>query len=59
MKNCHRLLITLFLSLAGCAEHPASKDETHACMEYRSMLTAPISPAAAQALREKCEQSRQ
>ncbi|HDU3683144.1 hypothetical protein [Klebsiella aerogenes] len=55
------LVITFTLSLAGCATHQNSDHgmkETKECMQYRSMMTAPLPPAAIDNLKEKCEQSR-
>ncbi|HDS7716153.1 TPA: hypothetical protein QH565_003516 [Klebsiella aerogenes] len=55
------LVITFALSLAGCATHQNSEHgmkETKECMQYRSMMTAPLPPEAMDNLKEKCEQSR-
>lgn len=55
------LVITITLSLAGCATHPDSDremKETKECMQYRTMMTAPMPLAAIDNLKEKCEQSR-
>ncbi|MBS0847400.1 hypothetical protein [Citrobacter sp. JGM124] len=59
MKYLPPLIITLSLMVAGCAASHAPIPETRACMKYRTMMTAPLSPDAAAALRQQCEQSRQ
>jgi len=60
MKLFHSLIIaTALSSLISCAEKPLPQTETRECIEYRNMMTAPMSPAAAEELRKKCEWSRQ
>ena len=46
--------------LAGCTcnSHKPQHHETAACMNYRSMMTAPMPPDAMQRLQEKCAASR-
>lgn len=49
-------------SVAACATKPESRplasEETPECMNYRSMMTAPMEPAAMKRLQEACERSR-
>ena len=55
-------VIAALALLVGCsATQPdtAPVHDTHACMSYRSMMTAPMAPDAMQRLRLACEQSRQ
>lgn len=50
-------LTAVFLS--GCASNtPPQPHETAACMNYRSMMTAPMPPDAMRRLQEKCAASR-
>ncbi|KGB23403.1 hypothetical protein ApDm4_2037 [Acetobacter pomorum] len=44
--------------LAGCAQQPHHRSgDTSACMNYRSMMTAPMPPEAMQRLQKQCEDS--
>lgn len=55
------LIITTTLSVTSCTTHSESghqMKETNECMQYRSMMTAPMPPTAIDNLKEKCEQSR-
>ncbi|MFP3517036.1 hypothetical protein SB766_12660 [Pseudomonas sp. SIMBA_077] len=48
--------------LVGCSTTEPDKapfHDTQACMNYRSMMTAPMAPDAMQRLKLACEQSRQ
>lgn len=53
-------VIAILVILAGCSmsEPPKAQAETSECMNYRSMMTAPIAPDAMKRLRVECEQSR-
>ncbi|KXV57151.1 hypothetical protein AD947_09440 [Acetobacter tropicalis] len=52
------IMVILTTMLAGCAQqlHHRSGD-TPACMNYRSMMTAPMPPEAMQRLQKQCEDS--
>lgn len=52
-------IIFAALTATGCTNHHHNNDDTPECMKYRAMMTAPISPAAADDLKKRCEQSRQ
>lgn len=51
-------LTAVFLAGCTCNSHKPPKHETAACMNYRSMMTAPMPPDAMQRLQEKCAASR-
>ncbi|KML66082.1 hypothetical protein [Pectobacterium peruviense] len=65
MKNyqatTHQLLIasvTLLVVACSSGTKKSPTDETPECMNYRSMMTAPLPPAAMMNLKNQCEQSR-
>ncbi|GFE98160.1 hypothetical protein DmGdi_32330 [Gluconobacter sp. Gdi] len=51
-------LTAVFLAGCACNSHEPQPHETAACMNYRTMMTAPMPPDAMQWLQEKCEASR-
>lgn len=58
MKYLYPLPLMIVLTIAGCANPAPVGTDTQACIKYRAMMSAPISPAAAEALRQQCTQSR-
>ncbi|WP_048839579.1 hypothetical protein [Acetobacter cibinongensis] len=53
-------IIILTAMLSGCAQQPRQRlGDTSACMNYRSMMTAPMPPEAMQRLQKQCEVSMQ
>lgn len=60
--SIHRLLIasaTLFVIACSPSANKSFRDETPECMKYRSMMTAPMPPAAIMQLEDQCKRSRQ
>ena len=53
------LMLTVALSVTSCSSHSGASHETKECMQYRSMMTAPMPQAAVDNLKAKCEQSRE
>lgn len=52
------IIIILTAALSGCAHQPHHRpSDTAACMNYRSMMTAPMPPEAMQRLQKQCEVS--
>ena len=53
-------MVPLVFILSACANgsYKPPKDETAACMNYRSMMTAPMPPDAMKQLQKKCAVSR-
>ena len=60
MTQLRIILSFLLISLLyGCAStSPKMHTETQACMNYRSMMTAPMPPDAMQRLKQACEASK-
>lgn len=60
MTQLHIILSFLFIALLyGCASaSPKMHTETQACMNYHSMMTAPMPPDAMQRLKQACEASK-
>lgn len=59
MKILLPIIITSAISTISCASAPGEPKETHECMDYRSMMTAPMPQSAVDNLRKECEESRQ
>ena len=60
MTQLRIILSFLFIAfLYGCAStSPKIHTETQACINYRSMMTAPMPPDAMQRLKQACEVSK-
>ncbi|MBM3099148.1 hypothetical protein JRX38_14245 [Gluconobacter cerinus] len=58
MRLILAMLTAVFLTGCGCNSHKPQSHETAACMNYRSMMTAPMPPDAMQRLQERCAASR-
>lgn len=57
MKGFGIMVMACTVFAAGCTHHQAPENITRECLNYRSMMTAPVLPDVTEKLKNSCRQS--